>query len=787
MMCKINNFLTVSFYIFWISSDARVKCYFNDGLNPVTFDSRVWDQYERNPRVAPQNNELACEKPNIYICEEPLDAIPVDSGKTCNFRNVWYHEQVFKWVAGWGCLLYTPNFLYVGGRNPINLSSRCVYGNVFAPCLEIARDDGTCGCYPFDPNFEEVAVAVRNALIPSAQGRWENCYYAASDCCSHFMNENMYENGQCGPTFDGWTCWLPAKNGTTANSVCPEFAYSNTGPSCYHYSNKPCYGNGTWEQQTDYSTCSVTPRLLRRYRYHIAMLAFSIAACLPAIFIFFIYKRLRVIRVALHRNLLIAIVMRNILVIVSRSEIYINELITVDDTAMSLHGIACRVLAVSERIAANAVFVCMLVEGIYLHRLIVAVFRQKLNIIWLYAIGAVIAVLPVVAWAIVMGLHNDHSCWVVYTVDHIQWALDGPRIFILALNTILFIDVLRVLLTKIRNSENANQLNTVKATLFLMPIFGTQFIFTAIRPKTTDCTYEQTYYFIAYTIEGLQGLVVAILYCYVNKEVQALIKATYKKAKKTVVSGIRDSNYPRFSTDPNTDRRLTYTTGLHSQNTEYIKNRYSTITPKLHVAEIISIQASERLAEILDPIYETIDTSMVNEGYDYLERSDCDNNSGYIPNRNSKVEEYYGFTNASSVSIGCPDWLKCVSPNGSEYNNSVTTTDVSHGKDKTDKNQTDHEMNILSNQEVEENIKLPEDYYKDSFEPRSSYDSTNAVKHDNKSALEDMDIELKNCNKTMLDEIMQYMVNSSSEDVKLDPDLLSPNRPETDRIIFLDE
>lgn len=70
----------------------------------------------------------------------------------------------------------------------------------------------------------------------------------------------------------------------------------------------------------------------------------------------------------------------------------------------------------------------------------------------------VIAVVPVVAWSIVMGIHDNHSCWVVYTIDNIQWILDAPRLAILVINTALFIDVLRVLLTKIRNSENANQL-----------------------------------------------------------------------------------------------------------------------------------------------------------------------------------------------------------------------------------------------------------------------------------------------------------------------------------------
>lgn len=59
-----------------------------------------------------------------------------------------------------------------------------------------------------------------------------------------------------------------------------------------------------------------------------------------------------------------------------------------------------------------------------------------------------------------------------------------------------------------------------------MPIFGVQFLLTAFRPNTTNCTGEQVYFYVAYTVEGLQGFLVAMLYCYVNKEV---LKKKYNK------------------------------------------------------------------------------------------------------------------------------------------------------------------------------------------------------------------------------------------------------------------
>ncbi|VVD01851.1 unnamed protein product [Leptidea sinapis] len=190
---------------------SYVLAYTNDDF--LNLDHNVWHQ--RYPRLALKtNDQLICQKPNIYICEEPPDAVPPFIDNTCNYRNVAYHEQIYRWVAGRGCLQYTPNFLYINGSNPINLGAGCIYGDLFAPCLEVVKQDGNCACYPFDPAFEEVAAAVRNAVVPAAQGRWEKCFYEASDCCSHYMNKE-----DCATTFDGWTCWLPGELGTTAYAV----------------------------------------------------------------------------------------------------------------------------------------------------------------------------------------------------------------------------------------------------------------------------------------------------------------------------------------------------------------------------------------------------------------------------------------------------------------------------------------------------------------------------------------------------------------------------------------
>ncbi|XP_063377538.1 uncharacterized protein LOC134664722 [Cydia fagiglandana] len=746
--------------IFGVAALFQGNNHSNCSLNPED-DKSVWNQTQRNGRDA-----FRPSSDDIYVCEEPSNTAPPESNRSCNYRNVDYHEQVFKWVAGRGCLLYTPDFLYVDGTNTLNLNSVCVYGNLRAPCLEILKEDGTYACYPFDPGLQEVVVAVENALIPSAHGRWERCFEEAATCCNQYMAPEVArksyllgftdiledytdnEEHECSPTFDGWSCWVSTPGGTTAVDVCSEFAYSNQGPTCHHFSSKECYQNGTWELQTDYSTCSITARLLRRYRFYIAMLSFSIASCLPAVAIFFFYTRLRVTRVALHRNLLIAIVIRNVLVIISRSVIYIDELTNSGETVMSTHAVGCRILAILEKIAANAVFVCMLVEGVYLHRMIVTTFRRNLQVKWLYASGAVIAIVPVIAWSIVMGILDDHSCWVVYTVNNIQWILDAPRLAVLLINTALFIDVLRVLLTKIRNSENANQLSTTKATLFLMPIFGSQFLLTAFRPNTTNCTAEQIYYYVTYAVEGLQGFVVAMLYCYVNKEVRMLIKATYLKTENAVVSRVRGDPYTRPSLNPNS-RRMTYSTNLPTHFEDPVID--DVVLPKLHVAEIISINATEKLAEILDPVYETIDMGETNKGYD----------STQDLNRDKKI--YNNYTNASSTSYENEDWIRSV---------------TSHESD----GRTSHSEIHEKPEEIKlEEVNGPRNNIKDvnpKKDSKNDVDDSNQLENAYEDSLDGTDRD------SMFEEIFQYIDFSKG---RLDPELLSPNRQKEDQIVFIEE
>lgn len=262
-----------------------------------------------------------------------------------------------------------------------------------------------------------------------------------------------------------------------------------------------------------------------------------------------------------------------------------------------------------------------------------------------------------------------------------------------------------------------------------------------------------------------------------------LIKATYKKTEFAVVSRIRrDSNYPQMSTGLNSDRRVTYSTGLPDHN-EDLKNDYTTVNPKLHVAEIISIQATERLAEILEPVYETIQNGNTNEGYDSLEHSDVGNKSDFISKRDSKIEDYYNFTNASSVSIDCQDWIRCVSsPSSSVYNNSLNEYETKYLEQKFPNHPKVHEVRSstsTSDDTGKWNSKIKKS--------ESILENKKEIGENDKTIPEETDDADNNFNQDMLNEIMQYIEINQSRKNNLDADRLCPNRKVDDKIIFIEE
>lgn len=87
-------------------------------------------------------------------------------------------------------------------------------------------------------------------------------------------------------------------------------------------------------------------------------------------------------QVILHRNLLLAISIRNVLTILSKHLVILDALksATESNHVMEHNGVACRVLAFFENSAKNCLYGCMLLDGFYLHKVIVRTFAKEIKI-----------------------------------------------------------------------------------------------------------------------------------------------------------------------------------------------------------------------------------------------------------------------------------------------------------------------------------------------------------------------------------------------------------------------
>lgn len=245
----------------------------------------------------------------------------------CIIRGVEYSKDFkFQHVSGYFCYSYMNSALLKPNTTITKRSCTNSKTNVTYPCFSDS-DMENCA---YDYNYtDSVAVSVLSKAFTSSEGinKWIKCAEEAMRCCEN-MEESVVHPGEgyCPKNWDGWTCWDKSPAQTTQHKPCEGYIYSGATPSCQHYSNKECTETGKWNEQSDYSTCSPNSMLQDRNLYHVILLSVSIAVSLPALIIFFSYRKLRITRVILHRNLVTAIVIRNAFTIVVKTLIILDAL-----------------------------------------------------------------------------------------------------------------------------------------------------------------------------------------------------------------------------------------------------------------------------------------------------------------------------------------------------------------------------------------------------------------------------------------------------------------------------
>ncbi|NXG37583.1 GLR protein, partial [Dromaius novaehollandiae] len=196
-------------------------------------------------------------------------------------------------------------------------------------------------------------------------------------------------------------------------------------------------------------------------------------------------------------------------------------------------AIGCRAAQVVMQYCILANHYWFLVEAVYLYKLLIGAVFSERNYYRLYLyLGWGTPVVFVVPWMAAKYLkenaewghagvgvppHPGHSC--ASTVSR-------------QINLLIFMRILKVILAKLRANQKGYadyKLRLAKATLTLIPLFGIHevvFIFATDEQTTGVLRYIKVFFTLF--LNSFQGFLVAVLYCFANKEVKSEMKKKWQ-------------------------------------------------------------------------------------------------------------------------------------------------------------------------------------------------------------------------------------------------------------------
>uniref|UniRef100_A0A671SV20 Vasoactive intestinal polypeptide receptor 1-like n=1 Tax=Sinocyclocheilus anshuiensis TaxID=1608454 RepID=A0A671SV20_9TELE len=205
-------------------------------------------------------------------------------------------------------------------------------------------------------------------------------------------------------------------------------------------------------------------------------------------------------------NLFASFILRASAIFIKDAVLFADE--NLDHCFMSTTSCKAAVAFFQFSILAN--YFWLLVEGMYLQTLLALTFVSQKKYYW---------------WYILIGW-GKCRCWDDTDVAYFWWIIKGPITVSLLMNFFIFINVIRILVQKLKTpgmggSDTNHFMRLAKSTLFLIPLFGMHYMVFAFLPENTG---ENARHFLELGLGPFQGFVVALLYCFLNGEVQAELK-----------------------------------------------------------------------------------------------------------------------------------------------------------------------------------------------------------------------------------------------------------------------
>ncbi|XP_074872502.1 gastric inhibitory polypeptide receptor [Carettochelys insculpta] len=378
--------------------------------------------------------------------------------------------------------------------------------------------------------------------------------------CERSMAEEPYPTGLvCNRTFDMYACWRDTLMNTTAMVPCPwylpwhdrvrgGFVLRFCGPSGQWVTDDSGLPWRDHSQCKDISTDHLFQKqvqLLEQFRLMYTVgYSLSLVSLLLALLLLLAFRKLRCTRNYIHVNLFLSFILRAVSILTRDAllRIRITEELRYEGDLFRLLGdqaqaaAGCRLAQVLTQYCVGANYYWLLVEGLYLHNLLVlmAVSEESCFVGYLL-VGWGAPVLFVVPWVVIRYLYENNQCWERNDNMAYWWIIRCPILLAILVNFVIFVRIIKILVSKLRAHQmryTDYKFRLAKSTLTLIPLLGIhEVVFALVTEEQAQGTLRYIKLFFELFLSSFQGLLVSILYCFVNKEVQSEIRRKWQRCQ----------------------------------------------------------------------------------------------------------------------------------------------------------------------------------------------------------------------------------------------------------------
>ncbi|XP_016077804.1 PREDICTED: pituitary adenylate cyclase-activating polypeptide type I receptor isoform X2 [Miniopterus natalensis] len=269
------------------------------------------------------------------------------------------------------------------------------------------------------------------------------------------------------------------------------------------------------------------------------------------------FRKLHCTRNFIHMNLFGSFMLRAISVFIKDWILYEEH----DSSHCFVSTVECKAVMVFFHYCVVSNYFWLFIEGLYLFTLLVETFfPERRYFYWYTMVGWGSPTICVSVWAGLRLYFDNTGCWDMNDSTPLWWVIKGPVVGSIMVNFGLFVGIIFILVQKLQSPDmggnessiyfcvqkcycrperaqqhscKMSELSTItlrlaRSTLLLIPLFGIHYTIFAFSPEYVS---KRERLVFELGLGSFQGFVVAVLYCFLNGEVQAEIKRKWRSWK----------------------------------------------------------------------------------------------------------------------------------------------------------------------------------------------------------------------------------------------------------------